>query len=445
MSTTDTRSAKFVRGLVKSVFIGCYAAFMWASIHHVATFFDNFEQSGAGDSFGSYLLAGAIDITALVTTIGVMFFRRSMPKKIQVTLWIFIIGLALYSFFINWEYASHYQNTSLILQPTGQTTPVYDNQGQLHYVPVMTENLWLLYVNPALASCFTIFALIYSVVGEFFGTKAPSAEELTQRLNHLKATAGIQEQIRELEEKGKGPGWIARSKRAALELKDAVKEVTSRDETEEEAPDEMPEEDAETTEETGRDTDKLTRIKRQDKAVKVEMKAGLSEEESIVVSYYPNSQSWLSASGSTVALKVVSDTMNLSMKRLHNRVTSKDIRATKNAEIVYKSSVVTWALRELIPVESQRTMQMKAVRIEQEAADNLGLVERRMLQAIQGASAEEQAELNELARTKSIEDLTVILKERYAQYAGYITEERVSRIVAAMGIEQEEQELIAAR
>lgn len=443
MSTTDTKGAKFVRGLVKFVFIGCYGAFMWASIHHVATFFDNFEQNGAGDSFGSYLLAGAIDITALVTTIGVMFFRRSMPKKIQVILWIFIIGLAVYSFFINWEYASHYQNTSLILQPTGQTTPVYDNQGNLHYVPVMVENTWLLYVNPALASCFTIFALIYSVVGEFFGTKAPSAEELTQRLNHLKATAGIQEQIRELEEKGKGPGWIARGKRAALELKDAVKEVTARDETEEEAPDEMPEEDTQTTEETGRDTDKLTRIKRQDKAVKVEMKEGLSEEESTVVSYYPNSQSWLSTGGSTVALKVVSETMNLSMKRLHNRVASKDIRATKNAEIVYKSSVVSWALRELIP-ESQRTIQMKAVRIEQASADDLGLVERRMLQAIQGASAEEQAELLELARTKSIEDLTAILKERYAQYAGFITEERVSRIVAYMANEQEEPELIAA-
>src|SRR6185437_9631979 len=199
-----------------------------------------------------------------------------------------------------------------------------------------------------------------------------------------------------------------------------------------------------TSETTERNTDKLARIKKQASDVKIELKEGLSEEESTVASYYPNSLSWLSTGPSTVALKVVSETMNQSMKKLNNRVASKDIRATKNTAIVYKSSVVSWALRELIPVESQRTMQMKAVRIEQAGADDLGLVERRMLQAIQGASAEEQAELLELARTKPIEDLTAMLKERYAQYAGFITEERVSHLVAYLTSEQKEQELIAA-
>jgi len=140
----DTKGATFVRGLVKAVFIGCYAAFMWASIHHVAAFFDNFEQNGSSDTLGSYLLAGAIDITALVTTIGVMFFRKSMPRTIQGIVWVFIIGLAIYSFFINWEYASHFQNSELILQPTGQTTPVYEAQGNVQYVPVMVANTWLL-------------------------------------------------------------------------------------------------------------------------------------------------------------------------------------------------------------------------------------------------------------------------------------------------------------
>jgi hypothetical protein len=39
-------------------------AFMRASIHHVATFFTNFE-AGNGDWWGSYSLASAFDITAL--------------------------------------------------------------------------------------------------------------------------------------------------------------------------------------------------------------------------------------------------------------------------------------------------------------------------------------------------------------------------------------------
>jgi hypothetical protein len=79
--------AKWMRGLVKTVFIGCYAAFMWALIHHVATYFDNFEQNGQATWFGSYLLAGAFDITALVTTISVMFFICTQPAKGLLICW----------------------------------------------------------------------------------------------------------------------------------------------------------------------------------------------------------------------------------------------------------------------------------------------------------------------------------------------------------------------
>jgi TRAP-type C4-dicarboxylate transport system permease small subunit len=32
-ATTDTWAAKLVRGLVKTIFVGCFVAFMWASIH----------------------------------------------------------------------------------------------------------------------------------------------------------------------------------------------------------------------------------------------------------------------------------------------------------------------------------------------------------------------------------------------------------------------------
>jgi hypothetical protein len=134
-ATTDTWAAKLVRGLVKTIFVGCYVAFMWASIHHVAAFFNDFEAD-TGNTWGSYLLAGAFDITALVTTMGVMFFRKSMPGWVFWIVWAFILAIAGYSFFINWEYASHYQNLALLLQPTGATTAVYDTHGALHYVPV---------------------------------------------------------------------------------------------------------------------------------------------------------------------------------------------------------------------------------------------------------------------------------------------------------------------
>lgn len=226
----DTLGARWIRGLVKTVFIICYVAFMWASIHHLATFFNDFE-SDRGNTFGSYLLAGAFDITALVTTIGVMFFRRSMPRSIQWIVWTFIVALAGYSFFVNWEYAAHYQNISLALQQTGETTPVYDAQGVLHYVPVMQTNTNLLWINPILASGFTVFSLIYSVIAEFFGTKPPNVSELVAKKKYLEETSELLNEIKTLEDKGKKPSLIQRAKEVAMEVKSAANEViTSGDE-----------------------------------------------------------------------------------------------------------------------------------------------------------------------------------------------------------------------
>lgn len=229
---TESRTATLIRGLVKFVFIACYAAFMWASIHHVATYFDNFEQNGVSNLFGSYLLAGAFDVTALVTTIGVMFFRKSMPRYVQWIVWCFIIAIAGYSFFINWEYAAHFQNADLVLQATGVMTPLFDMQGRLHYVPQMRANTALLVVNPLLASGFTLFSLIYSIVAEFFGTKAPTIEELRAKQTYLEETATVLESIKQLEGKGKGKSLIQLAKEKAMEGKAAWKEVTKSEETE---------------------------------------------------------------------------------------------------------------------------------------------------------------------------------------------------------------------
>ncbi len=231
MQANETWVAQWMRGLVKTIFIGCYIAFMWASIHHVAAFFNDFEADN-GNTIGSYLLASAFDITALVTTIGVMFFRKSMPTFVFWIVWAFILAIAGYSFFINWEYASHYQNMALLLQPTGETTAVYDTHGVLHYVPVMRVNTGLLGINPILASGFTIFSLIYSVIAEFFGTKAPTIKELLAKKKYLEETSGVLNDIRQLEGKNKETSLIDRLKKGALEVKSAVKEVLQSERTE---------------------------------------------------------------------------------------------------------------------------------------------------------------------------------------------------------------------
>lgn len=351
--------AKWVGGLVKTVFILCYVAFMVASIRHVATFFNDFEPNN-DNTLGSYALAGAFDITALVTTIGVMFFRKSMPKWVFWIVWMFIAAIAGYSYIINLEYASHYQDMTLLMQPTGATTPALDAHGNVHYVAVMQVNTTLEWINPFLASGFTIFSLIYSVIAEFFGTKAPTAAELLAKKKYLEETSGVMEDIRKLEEKGKKPGIIQRAKQSALEIKDAVKEVTKQEISEEEKP-------AHSPEKPERNTDKLSAIPAQKPAgnqeeidEKAEGNHELTPEERLVASYYEKALSWLSDSGTTVPLKVVAETMNQSMLLLNNRVKMHKLQATKGKVNVYKSSVVAWAVSELIPRENQKIVQLKA-------------------------------------------------------------------------------------
>jgi len=104
-----TKEAIF-RGVIRFVFLFAYGAFLYASIRHVATFFHNFEPD-ATDWNGSYTLAISIDLTALVLTVGVMFFRTSMPGLALFVIWFFIVALTAFSWLVNWEYAMRYQST----------------------------------------------------------------------------------------------------------------------------------------------------------------------------------------------------------------------------------------------------------------------------------------------------------------------------------------------
>jgi hypothetical protein len=65
---------------------------------------------------------------------------------------------------------------------------------------------------------------------------------------------------------------------------------------------------------------------------------------------------------------------------------------------------------------------------------SLGMVEQMMLDAIQKAPAEEQAKLRVLAATQTLAECTRTLQQLYPTYAGYITEARVARVMAALQV-----------
>jgi hypothetical protein len=190
----------FFRGVIRFVFLFAYGAFLWASIHHVATFFYNFEPGG-NDWTGSYTLAISIDATALVLTIGVMFFRKSMPGLALGVVWFFIVSLTAFSWLVNWEYAMRYQSTDLTTDPL------------------------LKLLNPILASSFAFLNLAYSVVAEFFNTKKQTVEDLAQEADRLEALATEQNRLEAAKALVKKPSLIQRAKELALEAKTAAQEV----------------------------------------------------------------------------------------------------------------------------------------------------------------------------------------------------------------------------
>jgi hypothetical protein len=188
------------RVAIRLVFLFAFIAFLSASISHVATFFHNFEQDKT-NWISPYMLAVSIDLTALVLTIGVMFFRKDMPWYAVVITWIFIFALTTFSWIVNWEYARTYQGADLKAGPL------------------------LALINPVLASAFAFLNLAYSFVSEFFNTKVKTADELQKELDRLEALEKVQARLNDYHSRNKKKGIIQRAKDTVIEAKQAVKEV----------------------------------------------------------------------------------------------------------------------------------------------------------------------------------------------------------------------------
>lgn len=191
---------QFFSGMIRVVFLFAFGAFLSASLPHIATFFHNFEPDNAS-WISSYALAVSIDATALILTIGVMFFRRNMPRYALVFVWFFIISLTAFSWLVNWEYAMRFQSNDLTVNPTLQL------------------------INPILASSFAFLNLAYSLVSEFFSARLETAAELEAEAKRLESLIDVQHRLTLAREQLKKPSLIQRVKETAKEAISAANEI----------------------------------------------------------------------------------------------------------------------------------------------------------------------------------------------------------------------------
>jgi hypothetical protein len=189
------------------------------------------------------------------------------------------------------------------------------------------------------------------VIAEFFGTKPPTIEELQAREKYLEETETVEENIRQLETKRKGKSLIERGKEKVIELATARQEIAK-------ALDNHEESEQETIGQLEAAAEESQPIPfRKPQSNEVESQPVLSEE---------NVPSWLATSGSTVPLQTVVEHTQLSIRKLRNRVESRQIRATKNKDIVYKNSLIAWMKTEGILQESPTQGESNAAGTERE-------------------------------------------------------------------------------
>ncbi len=183
--------------IVKRFFWGAFAAFLLASIPHVAYFFRAYEPvaQGAEDIWEwcvSYAIAGSIDITIFLLSVTVSGLQRRRAKKSLIfSVWIFIFALAVLSWYINDRYALHFLNTSM-MSATGIVISLWSFHATISDI------------NPLIASCFQILAIAYTWISDKLTANetAPTAKDLELLANELAAAKIQKERIKEIN-KGK--------------------------------------------------------------------------------------------------------------------------------------------------------------------------------------------------------------------------------------------------
>lgn len=166
---------KFVRGF----FWFAFAAFLAASIPHVAYFFRSFEPLNDGSDLWwwcvSYFIAASIDVTIFLLSVTVAQLHRDHKSGgLIFSVWMFILALASLSWFINFKYAEHFLNADM-LSATPLTLPL--------------TSVRIADINPLIASAFQALAIAYTWISDKISAneQPKTATQIATEANELKA------------------------------------------------------------------------------------------------------------------------------------------------------------------------------------------------------------------------------------------------------------------
>ena len=169
----DEKDYSFFQGFLQVVLWIAFAAFLFASLPHVAYFFASFEPESSGQVndywwLVSYSLAIGIDVTSFLLSLNVAIKMRrataglgGVPRLLAkvgviITHWPFIIMLVAFSWLVNFEHAKEFHSLMLDLAENVDVNLIIW-QGKLGDL------------NPIIASAFPVLAVAYTGMSDRIG------------------------------------------------------------------------------------------------------------------------------------------------------------------------------------------------------------------------------------------------------------------------------------
>jgi len=328
MSQTET----IFRFFVRTIFLFAYGAFLWASVHHIAYFYHNFE--GTSDWTGPYALAISIDMTSLVLAVGLMFFSRNMAWHTMAGVSFFVLFLTAFSWLVNWEYAARFQSSGLTSDP------------------------WLHMLNPILASSFAFLNLAYSIVSGIFTARPKTAEELAKEADRLEALEEHQKRIAQYQERNKKPGVFRRIAATVKEAQEAANEVLKQPQN-----GALIESQNGSTVEEGSEVNQAFDVgqnivraapytpgKPEEQDLQNDDQLAFTSDVMKVLKSYPKVYLWLSKGQKTARIDEIAEVTGQSKRRITNRLNDGTLkRSSRNQQLILISSVMAWLKTAPIP------------------------------------------------------------------------------------------------
>ncbi len=336
-----------------------FAAFLGASIPHIAYFFRSFDPiGGPEDRYWwaiAYAIAIGIDMTDFLLSMNVARLHRNKASwRVLFNRWLFIIGITSFSWFVNWEY--NVQFSSGMLSKVAEVS--------------LFGLLRVGDLNPVLASMFQVLSIAYTSMAESLTEKTveKTAEELETEANERERKAKAQARIDATTNQSTA-SWLKGKIGVLREVKNEVIS-TPRNALKQE------QDTLIVTSFAGEQNNGITLPIEEAKAayeliqngsMDSSKNAGKSDEYSepnepdvlwhndafALLEHYPKLQLWLSRGQRTATIEEIVNVTQQSKRKVANRVHDGTLkRSPRNAQLILISSVIEWLKTTPLPQQN---------------------------------------------------------------------------------------------